>query len=38
MSSDYLRRKETKPAENNQPKSFTFSSLLLYMEEGRVQW
>ena len=30
---NYSRWKGTKPEEKRQPKSFTFSSLLLYMEE-----
>ena len=38
MSSDFFRRKETKPAGKSQLKSFTFSSLLFYMEETQTRF
>ena len=38
MSSDYFRRKETKPAGKSQLKSFTFSSLLFYMGEKQIHF
>ena len=38
LSSDYFPRKETKPAEKIQLKSFTFSSLLFYMEEKQTRF
>ena len=38
LPSDYFRRKETKPAEKSQLKSFTFSSLLFYIEEKQTRF
>ena len=38
MSSDYFGRKETKPAGKSQLKSFTFSSLLFYMEKKQTRF
>ena len=38
LSSDYFRRKETKQAGKSQLKSFTFSSLLFYMEEKQTRF
>ena len=38
LSSEYFCRKETKPAEKSQLKSFTFSSLLFYMEEKQTRF
>ena len=38
LASDYFRRKDTKPVGKNQLKSFTFSSLLFYMEEKRTRF
>ena len=38
LSSDYFRRKETKPAGKSQLKSFTFSSLLFYMGEKQIRF
>ena len=36
LSSDFFRRKETKPAGKSQLKGFTFSSLLFYMGEKQI--
>ena len=38
LSSDYFRRKETKPVGKSQLKSFTFSSLLFYMGEKQTRF